>query len=138
MKFSRFLVLSGLLGFALLVFFVAPVAAEPNQPAPSDQGVDNETCLACHGAPDQTTQFASGETLYITIDRETFYNSVHGEAGYACVQCHTDITGYPHPPLGANTRREFVVENYTTCHRCHQDKFDLTLDSVHQKALAGG
>jgi predicted CXXCH cytochrome family protein len=130
--------LVGLVGLALLIICVVPVAAEPAQPLPPVQGVDNETCLRCHAAPDQTAQFPSGELLYITIDRGTFYNSVHGQAGYACVQCHTDISGYPHPPLGAATRREYVVRNYTACARCHQDKYDATLDSVHQKALAGG
>ncbi len=137
-KSTRFIVLSGLLGLVLLLIFVAPVAAEPGQPAPPDQAVDNDTCLACHATPGQTTEFPSGEPLYITIDPDTFYSSVHGKAGYACVQCHTDITGYPHRPLGATTRREYVVQNYTTCARCHQDKYNLTLDSVHQKALAGG
>jgi hypothetical protein len=138
MKIARFLVFSGLLGAALLFFNVAPAVAEPAQPELAAQGVDNEVCLSCHGAPDQTTEFPSGELLYITIDRETFYASVHGQAGYACVQCHTDVSGYPHPPLGASTRREYVLKKYTACAKCHQDKFDAGLDSVHQKALAAG
>ena len=138
MKSMRLMALSGLVGLAVFAVHVALVAADSTQPAPAAQGIDNETCLACHGAPDQTTEFASGELLYITIDRETFYDSVHGKAGYACVQCHADVTGYPHPPLGANTRREYVVRQYTACARCHHDKYDATLDSVHQKALAGG
>jgi hypothetical protein len=138
MKVLRCIALSGFVGLALLVLGVVPVAAEPDQPALPDQGVSNDTCLACHATPGQTIEFPSGEPLYISIDPETFYSSVHGEAGYACVQCHTDITGYPHPPLGANTRREYVVRNYTTCAKCHEDKYELTLDSVHQKALAAG
>jgi hypothetical protein len=137
-KSTRFIGSSALLGLGLLLIFAVPVAAEPGQPAPSSQTVDNETCLACHATPGQTTEFASGEPLYITIDPETFEDSVHGEAGYACVQCHTDITGYPHPPLGATSRREYAVLNYTTCAKCHADKYDATLDSVHEKALAGG
>jgi predicted CXXCH cytochrome family protein len=138
MGFKRFAVCISVAGLACLFLFVAPVSADPAQRAPAAQGIDNETCLACHAQPDQTTQFPSGELLYVTIDRETFYASVHGRAGYACVQCHTDITGYPHPPLGAATRREYVVRSYTACARCHQDKYDATLDSVHQRALAGG
>ena len=133
-RLARITALGGLLGLVLLLSLVAPVAAESSQP----QGVDNQTCLSCHSRPDQTTDFPSGEPLYITIDPDTFYDSVHGRAGYACVQCHTDVSGYPHPPLGANTRREYVVKQYTACAKCHQDKYDMTLDSVHQKALAGG
>jgi predicted CXXCH cytochrome family protein len=58
--------------------------------------------------------------------------------GYACVQCHTDISGFPHPPIVANTLREFTLEEYTACAVCHQDKYQQTLDSVHQAALAAG
>jgi hypothetical protein len=132
------IVFCGLLGLLLSFVLVAPVGAEAEQPAPLGQTIDNETCLACHAAPDQVTGFPSGEPLYITIDPDMFYSSVHGEAGYACVQCHTDVTGYPHPPLGATNRREYAILNYTACARCHADKYDATLDSVHQKALAGG
>ena len=138
MRMKHCLVLIGFACLASAMFLAAPVAAEPMQPSAAGQSADNESCLACHGTPGQTTEFPSGEALYISIDPETFNESVHGQAGYACVQCHSDITGYPHPPLGANSRREYVVQQYTTCARCHEDKYDLTLDSVHQKALAGG
>jgi hypothetical protein len=138
MGLKRFALCIIVAGLGSLLLFVDPASAEPAQPAPPPQGIDNETCLACHGQPDQTTQFPSGELLYVTIDRETFYASVHGRAGYACVQCHTGISGYPHPPLSATSRREYVVERYTACGRCHQDKYEATLDSVHQRALAGG
>jgi hypothetical protein len=138
-----------LFGPTLLLVFLASLfllvdraqARPPNQDDPPGQvtpGVDNETCLACHATPGQTHTLPSGENLFITVDRETYDNSVHGKQGYACVQCHTNITGYPHPPLAATTLRETTLEMYTTCAQCHQDKFDRTLDSVHQKALAGG
>jgi hypothetical protein len=138
MTTSRWVLLSLLVGVALLGWFVEPVAAEPGNPAPQLQGPSNDYCLGCHASPAQTTEFPSGEPLYITIDPDIFYQSVHGEAGYACVQCHTDITEYPHPALAARTRREYVVDNYRTCATCHQDKYDMTLDSVHQRALAAG
>jgi hypothetical protein len=129
----RYLTLIGLVGLVAVLIGVSPVAAEP-----SAQGVDNEACLVCHGVPDMTLELPSGEPVWLSIDRETFNESVHGQAGYACVQCHTDISGYPHPPLTARTRREYVTQRYTSCSRCHPDKYDATLDSVHQKALAGG
>ena len=101
-------------------------------------GVANETCLECHAKPDQSITLPSGEVLYLTTDPETYNNSVHGKAGYACVQCHTNITGYPHPPLTAQTRREVTVSMYESCGRCHQDKYSATMDSVHEQALANG
>ncbi len=133
---TRFIILFSLVGLTLLFFSVVPVAA--GQPEPPAQGVANETCLACHGVPDKRMELPSGEPVYLSIDAEEFNNSVHGQAGYSCVQCHTDVSGYPHPPVLAGTRRQYVLEQYTACTRCHPDKYDATLDSVHQKALAGG
>jgi hypothetical protein len=135
---SHLILLCVLVGLAFLGWSADPVGAAPADPSPPKQEISNETCLGCHAAPGQTTEFPSGELLYITIDPDVFYSSVHGQAGYACVQCHSDITGYPHPPLGANTRRDYVVDHYRTCARCHEDKYTMTLDSVHQKALAAG
>jgi predicted CXXCH cytochrome family protein len=83
-------------------------------------------------------QLPSGEQLNLTVDRDTYNHSVHGQLGYACVQCHTDISGYPHPQVAAQSLREFTLEKYTACGACHQDKYQQTLDSVHQKALAAG
>jgi len=106
--------------------------------SPPAQNIDNESCLACHATPGLTTELPSGELLYLTIDRATYNDSVHGKLGYACVQCHTDITGFPHPEVTAQNRREFTLQKYTACAACHQDKYQATLDSVHQKALAAG
>jgi hypothetical protein len=121
---------------ALLCITVLPAWAQTNPPP--EPGVSDEVCLGCHGAPDQTITLPSGEVLYLTVDQETYKNSVHGRNGYACVQCHTDISGYPHPALQANTLREMTVSMYTTCARCHQGMYEKTQDSVHAKALEGG
>jgi hypothetical protein len=110
----------------------APVVAVPAA------GVANETCLACHATPDQRYILPSGEELYLTISPDEYKASVHGQVGYACVQCHTEITGYPHAPLAAVTRRDVTLALYQSCARCHKEKYDATLDSVHAKALAGG
>jgi predicted CXXCH cytochrome family protein len=116
-----------------------PSGAQPIPPASgSAQGISNDSCFACHSTPGMTMTLPSGEQLYLTVDRDTYNNSVHGQLGYACVQCHTDITGYPHPKVAAQTMREFTLEKYTACAVCHQDKYQQTLDSVHQKALAAG
>lgn len=130
-----------LLGLGLIILaglaLAVDVANAQNNPPP-EPGVANEDCLACHGAPDQTITLPSGEVLYLTVDPEVFYSSVHGEKGYACVQCHTDITGYPHPPLEASTLREMTVSMYRTCGRCHEGMYEMTQDSVHAEALEDG
>lgn len=119
-------------------FKVVPVAAQPAQFSPLAQGVDNETCLACHNTPGLRITLPSGELLYLTVDRETYASSVHGELGYACVQCHTDISSFPHRPLMATTRRQFTLQLYRSCAECHQNEYEAELDSVHQVALAAG
>lgn len=125
----------------IIMFSAGSVDASepPNyQTAPNSQGVANETCLSCHGSPGMQTTLPSGEILYLTVDPENFAHSIHGEQGYACVQCHTDIREYPHRPLDAQTRRDVSLLYYQNCARCHQDKYDATLDSVHQQALDEG
>jgi hypothetical protein len=116
------------------------MAQAPQTPPGSSaqQVIDNDTCFACHSTPGLTTNFASGEQLYLTIEPAVYEQSIHGRLGYACVQCHTDITGFPHPEVNARTRREFTIERYTACALCHQDKYEATLDSVHQAQLAAG
>jgi len=99
----------------------------------------NEACLACHAQPGMQTTLPSGETLYLTVDPEVFRASVHGQEGFLCVHCHTDLDGYPHPPSTAQNRRELSLALYrASCIECHSDMYDMNLDGVHQKALASG
>jgi len=102
---------------------VVPVAAQPAQFSPLAQGIDNETCLACHNTPGLRITLPSGEFLYLTVDREVYASSVHGQLGYACVQCHTDISSFPHRPLMATTRRQFTLQLYRSCAECHQNEY---------------
>lgn len=133
------LVFVSLTGVLLASIHAAKVAeASSRSPAPPAQGATNEECLACHAIPGLETELPGGDTLYLTIDQESYRGSVHGELGYACVQCHTDITEFPHDPITAPTRRAFTLQLYTACVDCHQDKYTATLDSVHQEALATG
>ncbi len=127
--------LAGLAGAAAL--HSDPAAAAPSHPDPAGQTPDNRACLACHATPGMQTTLSSGETLYLTVDEEVYNASVHGRIGYACVQCHTDISGYPHPALTAATRRDLTLQLYRSCAACHPSMFQATLDSVHQVALGG-
>ncbi len=116
----------------------ALAAGRAGEAAASPAQADNETCLTCHAAPGQTKELPSGELLYISIDPEAFAASVHGQQGLQCLGCHDGHDKFPHPTVSAQTRREYNLDRYTTCERCHSDKYQATLDSVHQKALAGG
>ncbi|RME91513.1 MAG: cytochrome C [Anaerolineae bacterium] len=123
------------LGFFLLIFvgllYVAPVsAASPPQ--------SNDTCLFCHSQEGFTVELPGGETLLLTIDKSAFEEGVHGSNQLACVDCHTDITGFPHPERTYQTLREVSMHYYVSCQKCHSEQYQLTLDSVHQRALAAG
>lgn len=109
----------------------APASVPPVQ-------IDNESCLFCHSKEGFSVQLKSGETLPLTINPDLFAKGVHGSNGVACVTCHTDIQSFPHPERTMETRRDVKLKYYTSCKQCHEKQFNLTLDSVHQKALASG
>ena len=123
--------------FLLLV--VATLSPTPVAAAPQSQGDQptDETCLACHQQGGMTAQIG-GQPLPITIDPQTFGASAHGTEHVACVDCHTNITGFPHPQVIASSRRDFSLQLYPTCQKCHLEQYAKTLDSVHQRALASG
>ena len=132
----RWLFISAFLGVGLALAVFTLAFAVPS--ASAEPGVGNEYCLSCHGQPDQIKDLPSGERLYLTIDPRLYADSVHGQGGYACVQCHTDIRTFPHPESKAQDRRDVTLSMYTTCKQCHSGNFEKTLDSVHQKALEEG
>lgn len=99
---------------------------------------ENDACLACHSQPGFSVQLKSGEPLPLTIDPAVYAESTHGSNNVTCVTCHSDIEGFPHPERTAESLREFKLEYYTVCKNCHEEQFNLTLDSVHESALAAG
>lgn len=119
---------------ALIVAWPA-FAADPVQTTPSDA---NKLCLECHSIPDRTITLPSGETLSLVISGSIYAGSVHGQHGIRCIDCHTNIQGYPHPPLMVENHRDLQYNRYRSCFKCHPDQYEATLDSIHAKALASG
>lgn len=116
-----------------------PAPSSPSAAVPTPAGTaSNDACLACHGKPGMQTILASGETLYLSIDPSTYNNSVHGHGGYACTQCHTNITGYPHPALNIQNRRDVSLELTKTCTQCHENMAKLATNDAHQEAIKAG
>jgi len=131
-----FLVILGLLlvGVAIAQSAeAAPARAHPVQGGPS-----NDYCIGCHSQQGMSRQLSDGSILQLTISGERFRESVHGEEDIACVDCHVNIDTFPHPAFSGATRRAVTLELYTSCKDCHLEQYDSVLDSVHQKALAGG
>jgi len=132
----------GLAGLALGIFLLLVLMSLPATlvaAAPQAQGdkPTDETCLACHQQAGMTVQIG-GQPLPLTIDAGVFSASVHGTEAIACVDCHTNITGFPHPAVTASSPRDFSLELYPVCQQCHTEQYEKVLDSVHQRALAAG
>lgn len=145
MRLRTYLILAGAavllvsFGFA---FSEADAGSSPRGEAAGSSSppvqIDNSSCLFCHSDPELNVELGSGELLPLTIDPGAFDLSTHGSSGLTCVTCHSDIETFPHPERTAESIREFKLDYYTICKQCHEEQFNLTLDSVHQKAIAGG
>jgi predicted CXXCH cytochrome family protein len=117
---------------------ITSVVGTPS-PLPSNfQSISNETCLSCHSNPNLTMKLDNGELLSLFVSPDVYGHSIHGEQGYACVQCHTTVGNYPHPAFSAADRRDVSLKLYPLCQRCHTSQFQLTKDSMHAAAQASG
>ena len=111
------------LGVVLTAFLLSATplrAAAPTPKAPS-----NDDCLGCHEDP--SAKRANGSSLF--VDKKVFAESVHGAAGAACVDCHTDLaktTDFPHPEKLAKP----------DCSGCHAQQVEDYGKSWHAAARA--
>jgi hypothetical protein len=100
--------------------------------------IGNDTCLQCHGQPGTTMPLEDGSILELYVAPDEYNASVHGLDGYACVQCHTTVGNYPHPPFSAKDARDVSLQLYTACKLCHASQYELASNSVHAMAIAEG
>jgi predicted CXXCH cytochrome family protein len=122
------------LALGIIALVTRPVAAKPLPAAASS--ADNATCLACHSAAGKTMQFASQDTVSVSISPAAFDASVH--SGLTCITCHSNISGYPHAALTAQDKRDYTLQFADACKACHADMSSQVQDSVHAQALASG
>ncbi|MFN8412148.1 MAG: cytochrome c3 family protein [Anaerolineales bacterium] len=128
----------GLFISALAAFFTTPAqAAQPAVAPHQDNKPSNDFCLACHQQEGKTVTLGS-EELPVTINPTEYGLSVHAQEGLNCVDCHTDISDYPHPTVKAKSARAFSVSYSDSCKECHDDQYLKVQDSVHQKAFDEG
>lgn len=135
---KKYLISFGILLLFSLLAFPSEIATASNLSQEGNPGIADEYCLSCHDTPGLRTSLPSGEELYIGVDPQTYYQSSHGSMGYACVQCHTTIKEYPHPENTAGSIREYSLNMYENCRKCHEVNYFATLDSTHQNAIANG
>jgi hypothetical protein len=133
------------LGILLLIYTITgsarPTIASPDSqviPPDPNLSISDQVCLSCHGQPGQTLELLDGSLWDLYIPEEAYKQSIHGELGYACVQCHRDVGNYPHPPFQASDLRDSQLKLNDTCKFCHIQQFELSNDSVHAVALSNG
>jgi len=86
-----------LLGFGLFLLAITAFATSARAtPSYQGDGPSNDFCLACHQEQGIALNLGS-ESLPVTINPTLFGLSVHAEEGINCVDCHTNISDYPHP-----------------------------------------
>lgn len=137
-----------LLGLGILGILLVPPPAAAKSPAANifpplnaesaQDTIGTEECLICHRVEGMVLPLGSGEELYLTIDPEGFANSVHGQMDFECVDCHTNITGYPHPDFTAVDRRSVSVMLTQACAECHVDQSEEYSQGRHAQEFAQG
>ncbi len=105
--------------------------------APGETALSDDSCLQCHAQPDLSMTLPSGERLPLYIDSQVYSASVHGDK-LLCTDCHSAISGYPHPGRDISRLREYNIAQYELCKKCHFDNYTKTLDSIHYKMLSDG
>ncbi len=100
------------------------------------QTPSNAACLSCHMVEGQTMQFPNGDLVPVVVSPEIFGQSVH--VTLSCVTCHTNISGYPHPPNLAQSSRDYTLLYKDTCNQCHPSQASEAMDSAHARVMAAG
>lgn len=127
----------GLFAFALAVFASPALAAPSSQPVLQDEQPGNDFCLACH-QEEGIDKTLGSESLPVTINPTQFGLSVHSEEGILCVDCHVEISDYPHPDVNSRSIRDYQITYAESCKECHTEQYDAAHDSVHQAAMDEG
>jgi len=115
--------------FAMIIVGVQAACAQ------GAAGLDNATCLSCHGTPDFAVPGGNGQIRSLYVSSDHFAQSVH--ATLQCTACHTTITEVPHnnPPLTPAQWRQQIP---TLCGSCHTGALNDYLYSVHGRQISVG
>ena len=92
--------------------------------AQSAGAVSTQDCLACHDDP----SLVSEREIPLAVDPEIYRDSIHGESGIECTDCHFDLSDaedFPHDSLLAKV----------DCSMCHDDEFEDYKTSSHGERL---
>ena len=106
---------------------IALASALEEMPAQQTQrgpAAGDDACRLCHGDTDESVVLPSGESFPIQVDVEAVNASVHGDAAedpLQCTSCHAPAEyQFPHPPVEAETLRDYELSRSQSCEQCHQ------------------
>jgi len=86
--------------------------------------ISDRDCMKCHERKD-VFKIVDGDTLSMTVNKETVQNSVHGNI--PCVKCHSDIDPRRHRPCEPCGRVD--------CSACHAEVSEEYFESGHGQAF---
>jgi len=85
--------------------------------------------MMCH-EDEELTKIRDGQVVSLFFDLEAYEHSIHGQEGFECIDCHTDLDGadFPHAE----------ELDYVECKMCHDDVAELYMASLHGQAIERG
>lgn len=99
----------------------------------------NRKCLKCH-SKDKVKILEDGEELSLTVHKEDYSSSAHGEI--ACIGCHVAIGNRKHPSKKTNisisSQRDYALELNESCRECHEDNYTQYEHSIHASMIKQG
>ena len=131
----------GLMVFVLRVILLLAVLVCARAASAQDAAdLANAACLGCHATPGFAAPGANGQMRSLFVPVDQFANSVHGDAGLRCVDCHTSITETPHKnlPVTPAARAQQRLDMNTNCGNCHAQAMRSYTETYHGAAAAMG
>ena len=146
MRFVKPLLLLGL----VLAFIVVPSTGHANATGlkqyeekttqPQTAVIGDEECLKCHSNQSMsiTVGIQQAEKVSLFVDPAVYNGTVHREVGLACIGCHVGFKPENGHGKNYNSLREITLSMTEVCGRCHEDRKEEIMDSVHAKQLSAG
>lgn len=124
---------------ATAAFLAAVATAFGSAAAAAESSEAVAYCVGCHGNKGMSMTLADGSELDLFNDGQEFAGSVHGRQ-LVCTDCHERHDEQDFHPGGTTyaSRREYAMNSYEVCKKCHFDTYARMLESVHYELFKGG
>jgi hypothetical protein len=125
----------------------------------------NESCLNCHNEGNLEGQFEDHTQIQLSVDKIEIENSIHGQAGLICTDCHKALAENGHQQealltypdcfqedggiaslscesllveLPYQNERALSIALGASCSTCHEEQTAAAADNVHLRMLEQG